>query len=214
MGFESSPHRAGDYSGIGVDIDSSGNPLNTFWAANEYTGSSSSWATWLANFSVTSATGPAGASVVSSTPNGTLNPPVSSITFAFSEAMNTSSFSLSGGVDSFTGRTGSLISQLTGFTWVDSTHLQVTFNAQQAAGAYTMVIGPNILRASDNHPMDQNGNGTAGEVPADEIALPSLPLRRPEERSGAGRARSSVTSSVARFLIGIVRDVKDGKNRV
>jgi hypothetical protein len=168
MGFESSPHRAGDYSGIGVDIDSSGNPLNTFWAANEYTGSSGAWATWVANFSVSSTTGPAGASVVSSTPNGTLNPPVSSITFTFSEAMNTSSFSLSGGVDSFTGPTGSLMSQLTGFTWVDSTHLQVNFNAQQAAGAYTMVIGPNILRASDNHPMDQNGNGTAGEVPSDE----------------------------------------------
>jgi hypothetical protein len=31
-----------------------------------------------------------------------------------------------------------------------------------------MVIGPNILRASDNHPLDQNGNGTAGEIPGDE----------------------------------------------
>jgi hypothetical protein len=50
--FEPSPHRAGDFSGIGVDIDSSGNPLNTFWAANEYTGSSGGWATWLTNLSV------------------------------------------------------------------------------------------------------------------------------------------------------------------
>jgi hypothetical protein len=50
--FEGSPHRAGDFSGIGVDIDSSGNPLNTFWAANEYTGSSGSWATWLTSLSV------------------------------------------------------------------------------------------------------------------------------------------------------------------
>jgi subtilase family serine protease len=52
-GGESSPHRTGDFSGIGVDIDSSGNPLNAFWAANEYTGSNAAWATHISNFSVT-----------------------------------------------------------------------------------------------------------------------------------------------------------------
>jgi hypothetical protein len=50
--LESSPHRAGDYSGIGVDFDSSGNPLNTFWAANEYTDPNGVWATVLMSFSV------------------------------------------------------------------------------------------------------------------------------------------------------------------
>jgi hypothetical protein len=53
LGLEPSPHRAGDFSGIGVDIDSSGNPFNSFWAANEYTDSSGLWATWLGSFSVT-----------------------------------------------------------------------------------------------------------------------------------------------------------------
>jgi hypothetical protein len=53
LGLEASPHRAGDFSGIGVDIDSSGNPLNTFWAANEYTDPNGLWATVLMNFSVT-----------------------------------------------------------------------------------------------------------------------------------------------------------------
>jgi hypothetical protein len=52
-GGEPSPHRTGDFSGIGVDIDSSGNPLNSFWAANEYTGASAAWATDISNFSVT-----------------------------------------------------------------------------------------------------------------------------------------------------------------
>ncbi len=168
LGLEPSPHRAGDFSGIGVDIDASGNPLNAFWAGNEFTGSGGAWATWLANFSAVTVTGPAGASVTASAPNATGTNPVSAVTFTFSEPMNTSSFSLSGGVDRFTGPGGSLISQLTGYTWVDSTHLQVNFTAQSAAGNYTMVIGPNILRASDNHPMDQNGNGTPGEVPGDE----------------------------------------------
>jgi hypothetical protein len=51
-GFEASPHRAGDFSGIGLDVDSSGNPLNSFWAANEYTGSGAAWATWLSNFTM------------------------------------------------------------------------------------------------------------------------------------------------------------------
>jgi hypothetical protein len=166
-GLEPSPHRAGDFSNVSVDIDSSGNALNTFWAANEYTRSSADWGTWLSSFSVAPAAGPAGASVTASTPNGTLQGPVSSMTFTFSEAMNTGSFSLSS-VDSFTGPNGSLLSQLTGFTWLDSTHLQVTFTAQSAAGAYNMTIGPNILRASDGAPMDQNGNGTPGEVPGDE----------------------------------------------
>jgi hypothetical protein len=51
-GLEGSPHRAGDFSAIGTDINSSGQRLNTFWAANEYTGADSNWATWLSNFSV------------------------------------------------------------------------------------------------------------------------------------------------------------------
>jgi hypothetical protein len=50
--LEPSPHRAGDFSGICMDIDSSGNVLNTFWAANEYTDSSGVWATLLMSFSV------------------------------------------------------------------------------------------------------------------------------------------------------------------
>jgi hypothetical protein len=178
LGLESSPHRGGDFSGIGGDIDSSGNPLNSFWAANEYTGSNGAWATWLSNFSVTSVTGPAGASVLSSSPSGSLNPPVNSLLFTFSEPMNTSSFSVAGGVDSFNGPAGNLLAQITGFSWVDSTHLQVNFNSQSASGVYTMVIGPNILRASDNHPLDQNGNGTAGEIPGDEYTA-SFTLNAP-----------------------------------
>lgn len=51
--FDSSPYRAGDYSGITVD------PINsTFWAANEYaktpTDSRANWGTWIKNFSLQS----------------------------------------------------------------------------------------------------------------------------------------------------------------
>src|SRR4029453_2523846 len=52
IGAETSPFRAGDFSGIGVD------PVDgTFWAANEYAGlfdpaPSANWATWIAHFSL------------------------------------------------------------------------------------------------------------------------------------------------------------------
>jgi uncharacterized repeat protein (TIGR01451 family) len=50
-GPDGSPHRAGDYSGTTVDIDSNGNVMNAFWSANEYT-SGGFWATGLVNFSI------------------------------------------------------------------------------------------------------------------------------------------------------------------
>jgi hypothetical protein len=52
--LEASPHRAGDFSGIGLDIDSSGNVLNDFWGANEFTGAGGGWATWISNFTAAS----------------------------------------------------------------------------------------------------------------------------------------------------------------
>lgn len=51
--FDSSPYRAGDYSGITVDPSD-----NTFWAANEYaknlTNSQAKWGTWIGHFSLQS----------------------------------------------------------------------------------------------------------------------------------------------------------------
>ena len=58
--------------------------------------------------------------------------------------------------------------QITGFSWTNSETLHITFAAQSAVGTYTMTIGPQILAADDHSPMDQNINGTLGEVPADE----------------------------------------------
>jgi hypothetical protein len=156
--------RAGDFSGLSVD------PANTtqFWAANEYKPISAFWGTYLGNFSLSV---PAGPSVASSTPSGAYGASsVSSISFTFNAAMDTSSFSVADDVDSFTGP-GSvdLKGQITGYSWsADAKTLTVNFNSQTASGAYSMAIGPNILRASDEAPMDQNGNGASGEIPGDE----------------------------------------------
>ncbi|MBI3409188.1 MAG: tandem-95 repeat protein [Planctomycetes bacterium] len=112
---------------------------------------------------------PAGPSVLSSSPNGTVAPPIGFIDFNFNAPMNTGSFDLSD-VASFSGPGGSLLGALSGFSWQDTDTLRVTFAAQSAEGAYTMAIGPQILRASDNAPMDQNHNGTPGEPAADQYA--------------------------------------------
>src|SRR5262249_15025312 len=51
--------------------------------------------------------------------------------------------------------------------FIDSTTLRIVFATQSADGDYSIVIGPQILRASDGVPMDQNDNDLTGEVPDD-----------------------------------------------
>src|SRR5262249_52007433 len=186
-GPDGSPHRAGDYSNTVVDVNAAGAQVNAFWSANEFS-NGGVWATVMASYSVSTPPPPPpppGASVTASSPSGTVAGPVSSVVFTFSQAMDTTSFSTAADVDSFTftptsGPATDLTSQITGFTWIDSTHLQVNFAAQSAAGTYSMVIGPQILTTAGTA-LDQNQNGTPGEVPADEytatfsIPAPSLP---------------------------------------
>jgi hypothetical protein len=67
-GPDGSPHRAGDYSGTVVDINSAGAPMNSFWSANEYA-SGGNWATVLDNFSVSNPVPPPTISSTSASPN-------------------------------------------------------------------------------------------------------------------------------------------------
>jgi hypothetical protein len=191
-GPDGSPHRAGDYSGTAVDVNAAGAPVNAFWTANEYS-AGGVWGTALVTFTVSAPPPPPGATVTVSTPNGTVAGPVSSLVFTFSQAMNTSSFTPAADVDSFTftpasGPAVDLSAQITGYSWTDNQHLQVNFAAQSAAGTYRMVIGPQILTAT-GAALDQNGNGTPGETPADEytavftIAAPN-PVRNLEDFEG------------------------------
>lgn len=81
----------------------------------------------------------AGPFVTSHSPAGIAAAPVSSIDFNFSEAMNTGSFAVADDVASFTGPSGNLLGQITGFSWVNSnTTLHVTFDSQSASGTYTI----------------------------------------------------------------------------
>ncbi|MDB5357482.1 MAG: hypothetical protein JWN24_3935, partial [Phycisphaerales bacterium] len=107
--------------------------------------------------------------VISTAPTGVLSTPASSLDFNFSTAMDPTSFSLPGDLDSFTGPGGvDLSGQIIGFAWVNgNTTLRVSFASQTAEGGYAMTIGPQILSSSGT-PMDQNQNGVAGETPADD----------------------------------------------
>src|SRR5262249_40737327 len=101
-GPDGSPHRAGDYSGTAVDVNSAGAPVNSFWSANEYS-NNGVWGTALVNYTLGPSSPPptAGAFVTASTPSGTVAGPVSSVVFTFSQAMDTTSFSLTADVGSF-----------------------------------------------------------------------------------------------------------------
>jgi uncharacterized delta-60 repeat protein len=104
--------------------------------------------------------------VTAATPTGVLTAGPTSATFTFSGAMDTTSFSPAADIDAFTGPGGvDLRSSVTGYTWLSSTSLSVTFVAPTTAGTYAMTIGPAIL-STGGQPMDQNANGVAGE-PAD-----------------------------------------------
>ncbi|MBN1851160.1 MAG: choice-of-anchor J domain-containing protein [Pirellulales bacterium] len=90
---------------------------------------------------------------------------LSTIAFQFSEAMDTSSFSVTEDVVCFSGPAGDLISQMTGFAWNGNRTLEIYFNEQTLSGDYSIVIGPNITDNSpERNPMDQDGDGVNGEV--------------------------------------------------
>ena len=53
---------------------------------------------------------------------------------------------------------------------ISSTQYEVVFASQTAAGAYTLVIGPNLTDTAGNS-MNQDGDGTNGEATADQYTL-------------------------------------------
>ena len=105
-----------------------------------------------------------GTYVTAATPTGTVAGPVSQVTVTFSAPIQASSFTTAS-IDSLTGPSGAITP--TSVTEISSTQYAVNFAAQSTAGTYTLTIGPNILNSS-GQAMDQNQNGTYGQVPQDE----------------------------------------------
>ena len=109
--------------------------------------------------------------IVNHISNSVVATPANSLVFNFSEPMNTTSFSVAADVISFTGPGGTnRLNQITGFTWVTPQTLRVNFNTQTPQGLYTMVLGSQILAADNNSPLDQDTDGTAGELTDDSYS--------------------------------------------
>ena len=103
--------------------------------------------------------------VVTHIPGGTATPPVSSVRFQFDQSMDTSSFSLTDDIVSFTGPGGAL--SPTGYRWIGSDTLEVTIDPQYGQGVYQTVLGPGILGRTGNA-LDQDGDFVLGETPDDQ----------------------------------------------
>ena len=106
--------------------------------------------------------------VARGTPSGRLLAPVSSAQFQFDQVMDVGSFALSDDLVSFNGPWGPI--QADGFTWTDSTRLEIAFASQQTPGIYTMVLGPGITSTLGDS-LDQDGDGRSGETPDDRFGL-------------------------------------------
>ena len=108
----------------------------------------------------------AGPRVVASDPVGQQFAPTDHVDFQFDRRMGPGSFIL-GDVRTFTGPSGSLLSQLTGFQWLnDNRTLRVSFQPLTAAGQYSITLGPDILSAGAAA-MDQDADGIPAESTED-----------------------------------------------
>jgi len=93
--------------------------------------------------------------IISHSPSGWVGPRQTAIEFSFDERMDETSFSKIDDVVGFTGPSGDLLAEITGFDWIDDDTLEIRFNPQITPGAYEIVLGPQILDRAGN-PMDQD----------------------------------------------------------
>ena len=132
----------------------------------------------------------AGPRVLTATPAGTVAGPVDRFTLTFNEAITAATFTAAD-VVSLTGPSGPLA--VTGVTPLSATSFDVLFASQAGAGTYTVVVGPDI-RDLANNPMNQNQNGTNGEVPGDRFTASA---RESAGHGGAARAGGDAEGTVA-----------------
>ncbi len=144
-----------------------------------------------------------GPRVVATNPAAQASAPFSSLTFVFDEFLDIASISIADDIISFIGPSGAIpLSEVTSLS-LNGNLLKVGFNAQTAAGTYTMKIGPRIADAVGNL-MDQDGDGIAGEV--GDTFTATLTLQSPDLTVAAAS-----TDSTAEFggIIGVTYTVNN-----
>ena len=116
------------------------------------------------------------------------------LTTSFSETVQDGTFTLDD-VVSLIGPGGAI--PVTGVNKVSATVYEVTFGAQTAAGAYNLILGPDILNEAGGA-LDQNGNGTPGEVPGDRYTAGFTLQSSARDRLDFGTADSPVAAGYRR----------------
>ncbi len=108
----------------------------------------------------------AGPSVVSTTPSGGTFGNVSSMRVSFDEQIDPDTFTPDK-ILFLNPTTGQIpVTDVEPVAGSNDRQFDISFDSQTALGTYTMVIGPDVEDINGN-PMDQNHNGTPGEVPDD-----------------------------------------------
>jgi len=121
-----------------------------------------------------------GAMVISTTPSGLVNPPISSVDINYNRAMDPSSFAVADDIVSFTGPGGvDLKAQITGFSFLNSNKtLRVNFNGQALGGPYSLTVAPTI-NAVGGGAVDDDMDGIGGE-PVDDATTVTFSLPTPQ----------------------------------
>lgn len=97
--------------------------------------------------------------VLSASPTGASDDPVSYVEYTFNQAVDPATFTASDAT--VTGPNGPI--PVTGITAVSTVKFRVNFATQTAVGTYSITIGPDI-RTTTGALLDQNNNGTGGEA--------------------------------------------------
>jgi hypothetical protein len=178
-----------------TDLDPAQNPSGTRWflmgnlfvAGDQDTSNNSRWTEIVPHFNgttftfsyldgghldfrtipglVSSAAGPV---VISSTPTGPNNPPLSSATVTFDRDIDPTTFTPDK-ITSFMGPDGThTVNSVT--PMAGNRTFTISFATLTAVGTYTLLVGPDIRDTAGNQ-MDQNGNGITGEIPGDQYVL-------------------------------------------
>jgi hypothetical protein len=117
------------------------------------------------------ATDPSGAKVIAGAAVGSGGGSLDKLTVTFDRAVDPATFTPNDVV--ITGPGGTIAATQVAPADASNTVFDVAFPEQSAVGAYTFVVGPQILDATSGQPMNQNGNNANGEIPDDQFTLPT-----------------------------------------
>jgi hypothetical protein len=142
-----------------------------------------------------------GPRLTSSTPSGgvTIAGAVDHIDVTFSEAIKPATFTPA---DVVVNVPGGGTTHTLSVTQLSATQFRVGFAVQTVNGDYSLVIGPNVADLAGN-PMNQDNDGTSGEVPGDQATVPfkiqraalRIVAQTPTGNLGAGVDHVDVTFS-------------------